>query len=393
MRYGVPAVLTLILVVELGGGIGVGQAPATQTRVRWTEAQAQAWGARQPWLVGANFIPSDAINELEMFQAETFNPQLIDRELGLGASMGMNTMRIFLQDQLWQQDAAGFKGRVDTVLTLAAKHGIRPILVLFDSCWEAHPKLGPQHPPIPGVHNSGWVQSPGVDRLPAKYEAQLREYVIGMVGAFANDPRVLAWDVWNEPFTPRKQSTAEEVKRGPRVLALVRAAFGWAREAGASQPLTSGLFSGDWSDPAQENEVVKVQLAESDVISFHRYDWPEKFESDIVTLQKYGRPVLCTEYMARSAGSVMDSTLPIAKKYNVAAINWGLVEGKTQTIYPWDSWQKPYVQTQPTVWFHDLFHVDGTPYRREEFELMRRLTGRGSELPAEAKKGEVVSVR
>ena len=299
--------------------------------------------------------------------------------------MGMNTMRVFLQDQLWHQDAAGFKQRVDTVLALSARHGIRPILVLFDSCWEAHPKLGPQHPPIPGVHNSGWVQSPGLDRLAPQFEPQLREYVVGIVGAFANDPRVLAWDVWNEPFTPSPTSTPGELKRGQRVTELLTAAFAWTRSASPVQPLTSGLFTGNWSDPAQQNDVVKVQLAQSDIVSFHRYDWPEKFEADILTLQKYGRPLLCTEYMARSAGSVIDTTLPIAKKYNVAAINWGLVEGKTQTIYPWDSWQRPYVQTPPTVWFHDLFHPDGTPYRQQEVDLMRKLTGRGSELPANPK--------
>ena len=67
---------------------------------RWSEARANEWYAKQPWLVGSNFIPSDAINELEMFQATTFNPALIDKELGMAESIGMNTMRVFLQDQL-----------------------------------------------------------------------------------------------------------------------------------------------------------------------------------------------------------------------------------------------------------------------------------------------------
>ena len=94
---------------------------------RWSVQQANDWYAKQPWLVGANFIPSDAINELEMFQAETFNPALIDKELGMGESIGMNTMRVFLQDQLWQQDAKGFTERLDTFLSIAAKHHIRPL--------------------------------------------------------------------------------------------------------------------------------------------------------------------------------------------------------------------------------------------------------------------------
>ncbi|HEV3206448.1 MAG TPA: 1,4-beta-xylanase, partial [Terriglobales bacterium] len=165
---------------------------------RWSVQQANDWYAKQPWLVGANFVPSDAINELEMFQAETFNPALIDKELGMAESIGMNTMRVFLQDQLWQQDAQGFTKRLDIFLGIAAKYHIRPLLVLFDSCWETNPHLGPQHPPIPGVHNSGWVQSPGKVRLMDKsVEPQLEAYVKGVVGAFAKDDRVLGWDVWN----------------------------------------------------------------------------------------------------------------------------------------------------------------------------------------------------
>jgi hypothetical protein len=155
-------------------------AVAQDVPARWTAARANAWYDRQPWLTGADFVPSDAINELEMFQQPTFNPQLIDKELGLAQSAGMNTLRVFLQDQLWQGDAEGFKHRLDVFLAIAARHGIRPMLVLFDSCWETNPHLGPQHPPIPGVHNSGWVQSPGKQRLmdPA-VEPQLKAYVQG----------------------------------------------------------------------------------------------------------------------------------------------------------------------------------------------------------------------
>ena len=127
---------------------------------RWSAQQANDWYAKQPWLVGANFIPSNAINELEMFQAETFDPAQNDKELGMAESIGMNTVRVFLQDQLWQQDPKAFTQRLDTFLAIAAKHHIKPLLVLFDSCWETNPHLGPQHPPIPGIHNSGWVQSP-----------------------------------------------------------------------------------------------------------------------------------------------------------------------------------------------------------------------------------------
>jgi hypothetical protein len=350
-----------------------------QGRPLWTEKQANDWYAKQPWLVGANFIPSDAINELEMFQAATFNPALNDKELGLGESIGMNTMRVFLQDQLWQQDPEGFKKRLDTFLSIAAKHHIRPLLVLFDSCWETNPHLGPQHPPIPGVHNSGWVQSPGKrELLDRSYEPKLKAYVQGVVGAFANDDRILGWDVWNEPDNQGGDVEADVPAKVKRVDELLRKAFAWARAENPSQPLTSGVWTGNWSDAAKESATTKIQLVESDVISFHNYGWPEEFEARIKELEPLHRPILCTEYMARGAGSTFDGSLPIAKKYNVAAINWGLVAGKTQTYLPWDSWKRPYVLMQPTVWFHEVFRQDDTPYRPREVDLIRQLTGRGT---------------
>lgn len=350
-----------------------------QGRPRWTEKQANDWYAKQPWLVGANFIPSDAINQLEMFQAATFNPALNDKELGLGESIGMNTMRVFLQDQLWQQDPEGFKKRLDIFLNIAAKHHIRPLLVLFDSCWETDPHLGPQHPPIPGVHNSGWVQSPGKrELLDRSYEPKLKAYVQGVVGAFANDDRILGWDVWNEPDNQGGDVEADVPAKVKRVDELLPKAFAWARAENPSQPLTSGVWTGNWSDPSKESATTKIQLAESDVISFHNYGWPEEFEARIKELKPQHRPILCTEYMARGAGSTFDGSLPIAKKYNVAAINWGLVAGKTQTYLPWDSWKRPYVLIQPTVWFHEVFRQDDTPYRQHEVDLIRQLTGRGT---------------
>jgi len=346
---------------------------------RWTAETANAWYAKQPWLVGANYVPSDAINQLEMFQAATFNPDLNDRELGLAESIGMNTMRVFLQDQLWTEDPKGFTKRLDIFLGIAAKHHIKPLLVLFDSCWEPNPKLGPQHPPIPGVHNSGWVQSPGSTELSdPSYEPKLKAYVQGVVGAFANDDRILGWDIWNEPDNKNGNKPGELKNKVELVAALLPKAFAWARAEHPKQPLTSGVWQGNWTDPAKESAVTRIQLAESDVISFHNYDWPEGFEARVKSLQSLHRPVICTEYMARGNGSTFDTILPLAKKYNVGAINWGLVTGKTQTDLPWDSWQRPYVLIQPTIWFHDVFHTDGSPYRQHEVDLIRSLTGRGS---------------
>lgn len=347
---------------------------------RWTEQQANAWYAQQPWLVGSNYIPKSAINELEMWQDATFDPDQIDKELGWAEAMGMNTMRVFLHDLLWQQDAPGFTKRIDRFLSIASHHHIRPIFVLFDSCWDPLPHLGPQHPPIPGVHNSGWVQSPGAAALDdSKQYPRLKTYVVGVVGAFAKDDRILAWDVWNEPGAdnagsyPRQELKDKEAK----VAALLPQAFAWAHEASPTQPLTSGVWDIDISrDADKQSELQRIQLGESDVVTFHNYSWPENFRREIEWLRRFHRPVICTEYMARSAGSTFDTVLPIAKQERVGAINWGFVAGKTQTYLPWDSWQRPYVLQQPQIWFHEILHEDGTPYRQAEVDLIRQLTGK-----------------
>lgn len=351
--------------------------PASAQDSRWTAERANQWYSQQPWLVGANFLPSDAVNELEMWQADTFDPKEIDRELGWAQGIGMNTMRVFLHNLPWEQDSSGFRQRIDQFLTISSAHHIRPIFVLFDSCWDPNPKLGPQRPPIPGVHNSGWVQAPGKAILvdPAQY-ARLKTYVEGVVGAFANDQRILAWDVWNEP--DNMNSPAYERLEPPNKRELVQAllpqVFDWARAVHPVQPLTSGIWAGDWSSLDRMSAMARIQVEQSDVITFHNYSWPEEFDKRIQQLQQFHRPIICTEYMARGVGSLFDTILPVAKKNHVGAINWGLVKGRSQTYLPWDSWLHPYVAEQPPVWFHDVFYEDGRPYREREAELIRNAT-------------------
>ncbi len=276
---------------------------------------------------------------------------------------------------MWKEDPEGFKRRIDAFLTIAHRHGIRPVFVLFDSCWNPAPHLGRQPEPTAGVHNSQWVQAPGRAALadPAQ-EARLRDYVEGVVGAFGQDERVLAWDIWNEP--DNSDGGHHAIKDSPdkkaQVARLMPLAFAWARGRSPIQPLTSGLWvKGDWSVPGELNIIEKIQLAQSDVVTFHDYSWPETFEKRIKQLRTYGRPVICTEYMARGAGSTFDNDLPIARRYGVGMINWGFVDGKEQTKLPWDSWKRPYVDVKPTLWFHDVLRKDGTPYRQREAELLQ----------------------
>src|ERR1044072_5224456 len=351
---------------------------AAQTQ-KWSEQQARDWYQKQPWLVGSNYNPASAINELEMWQADSFDPKRIDMELGWAESLGMNTMRVFLHDLLWQQDPEGFKRRLDEFLTISARHKIRPMFVLFDSVWDPDPKLGKQRAPKPGVHNSGWMQSPGRKALEDPSEhARLEAYVKGVVGAFAKDERVLAWDIWNEPDNTNGGSYGklEPKNKVELVLALLPKAFAWARAAGATQPLTCGVWKGDWSTPAKMTAMDRLQIELSDVVTFHNYDAPTELERRINWLKRYNRPIICTEYMARGNGSFFMGSLPVAKVHGVGMYNWGLVQGKTQTHLPWDSWERPYVDREPSIWFHEVFRTDGKPYIPEEVEFIKRMTGK-----------------
>jgi hypothetical protein len=349
-----------------------------QAREMWSKEQANSWYAKQPWMVGANYNNRSAINQFEMWQADSFNPREIDQELGWAAGMGMNIMRVYLHNMLWEEDAKGLKQRMETFLQIADKHKIRIMFVLFDSCWDPDPKSGRQRPPIPGIHNSGWMQAPGAARLADKSQYdKLEAYVKDIVGHFANDKRIAVWDVWNEPensgggmgfykATPNKKEL---------VAGLLGPVFEWARSADPTQPLTSGLWTGnDWDKAEKLDAVQKIQIAQSDVHSFHDYGWPESFERRAKQMLSYGRPVLATEYMARGNGSTFDGSLPLGRKYKIAMINWGFVDGKSQTRLPWDSWKKPYTFDEPTVWFHEVLRADGKPYRQAEVDLIRKLT-------------------
>jgi hypothetical protein len=334
---------------------------------QWTPSQANAWYAKQPWLVGANFIPSNAINQLEMWQADTFDLNTIKRELGWAANIGMNTMRVYLHDLLWDADRDGFILRIKQFLDVAASLNIRPIFCIFDDCWNPDAKLGKQPEPKPGIHNSGWLQSPGLRVVndPAQWP-RLERYVKELLTHFANDNRVLMWDLYNEPGNNGNHEKS---------LPLVKAVFEWAQTVRPSQPLSVGV----WFDNAALNE---FQLAHSDVITFHNYENADHLRNQIGMLKRHGRPLICTEWLRRCPGFLADGTqrhfthsevatcLPVFKDERVGCINWGLVAGKTNTIY---AWGKPSGDAEPPVWFHDLFRQGGTPYDTLEAATFKRL--------------------
>ncbi len=325
---------------------------------QWSVKKANDWYAKQPQLVGANFIPSTAINELEMWQADTFDPVTIDRELAWAEGLGMNIMRVFLHNIPYETDKAGFLKRMDEFLSIADKHHIKIMFVLFDSCWNDDPKAGKQMQPKLGVHNSGWARCPGTKMLfDSRTWGRLEDYTKGVIGHFAQDNRVLIWDIFNEPSNSGYMDA---------VVPLLKKSFEWARAAKPSQPITAGW----WHDHPMSNEFM---LNNSDIITFHNYRPADDLEKQIIDFQTtYKRPVICTEYMARKHKSTFESCLPIFAKYKVGAINWGLVQGKTNTIYAWD---EPMPSgAEPTLWFHDIFRTDGSIYKQSEVEAIKKVT-------------------
>jgi hypothetical protein len=363
-------VLAISLVAFLGSCAFAADEP-------WPVARANQWYAQQPWPVGSNYISSTAIDELEMWQPETFDLPTIDRELGWAQSLGMNSMRVFLHNLLWQQDSQGFLHRMDQFLEVADKHHIKIMFVLLDSVWDPRPQLGKQRAPKPHVHNSGWVQAPGADLLKdeSRWNTELKPYIVGVLSHFHDDKRVLMWDLMNEPDNENDVYKATELPdKAARALKLLREEWKWARSVNPAQPLTSGVWKGKWSPDSALGDMERFQLQNSDVITFHSYDVPEETKRRIDSLRRYHRPIICTEYMARPLGSTFASILPLLKKEHVGAYNWGFVNGKSQTIYPWDSWEKSY-SGEPAIWFHDIFRKDGVPYDAKETQLIRQLTG------------------
>ncbi len=323
----------------------------------WSAEKANEWYARHSWISGCNYYPSNAINQLEMWQEDTFAPERIGEELKWAEDLGFTVMRVYLHSLAWKQDPEGFKKRVDRFLGIADAHGIKTIFVFFDDCWNKEFSIGKQPQPKPGVHNSGWLQDPGVPLYAdASYFPELKKYVKDVMHHFAKDERVLCWDLYNEPGNNGKKEKS---------LPLLKAVFSWAREVNPTQPITAGLW--DWSFEILN----RFQLENSDIITYHNYEAPEKHKQVIQVLKAYGQPLICTEYMARTNNSRFYNIMPLLKDENVGAINWGFVAGKSNTYYAWDT---PLADgRQPDEWFHDILFQDGTPYSQGEVNVIKRI--------------------
>lgn len=406
MKHNYGAIFSLII-ISLFISCNNKNTTQSQKSNRWSEEKIWEWYNNQPWPVGTNFITSSSINQLEFWQEETFDPDLIEKELKLSASIGMNTHRVFLHDLLWEQDSIGFMERINKFLEISDRYGIKTLFVFFDDVWHPVPKLGKQPEPIPNVHNPGWVQSPGAKIL---YDTlshnKLESYVKGIVGRFANDSRILAWDLYNEPgqkgiasheiskertielhkkigieITEENRSAYNLSKIDPKdikqihTLSLLKKTVKWLREINPSQPITTGIYAwdADWAPISDLSELDQFIINSSDIISFHSYASKEEVLEKVKQLKNYNRPLLCTEYIAREHKSTFEDILPIFYDNKIGAYNWGFVSGKTNTIYPWKSWDSTYTGP-PNKWHHDIFYQNGEPFSNDEIELIKKLT-------------------
>ena len=390
------AVLTAAAQTSLPGEADYPEVPG-----RWSVERIRKWYDDLPWLVGCNYYPATAINQIDMWQASTWDPETIDKELGWAESIGFNTLRVYLHDLVWADDENGLYERMDQFLDICAKHGIRPFFVFFDDCHFPKPKLGEQPLPVRGYHNSGWVNSPAREvalryaegRETSEEAARLKGYVQRTMKRFKDDERVLCWELYNEPGRGAGENgnmgNAEGSKQsiGDKSNRLLYDAWKWAREVAPSQPVMST------SHGAVGKVNTYISRSNSDMQSVHSYESPEVVERIVRNYGADGRPVFMTEWLARPRGSRVETCLPLMKKLHVAAINWGLVAGKSGTNWPWSSRRIPGPTRaerraagdvvrpgepfpEPKVWFHDIFRTDGTPFDPREVELFRELTGK-----------------
>jgi len=270
-------------------------------------------------------------------------------------------MRVFLSSVVWKAEPVEFKKNIEKFLVISVSHKIRPMFVFFDDCWKPESSIGKQDAPKPGVHNSGWIRDPSVSLRAdtTKLFPVMEKYVKDIMGTFKNDKRILLWDLYNEPGNSG---------HGISSLPLLRNVFKWAREVNPVQPISSGI----WYFGCPELNVFQIQ--HSDVITYHNYATSQEHETWINLLKTHNRPMICTEYMARRNDSKFQNIMPLLKKNNVGAINWGFVSGKTNTIFAWDE-PKPN-EKEPALWFHDIYRQDKTPFDQAEVDIIRKMNGK-----------------
>ncbi len=345
-----------------------------QARERWTSQQANEWFAKQKYRAGVNYIPAYAINPIEIWSAETFDIKTIEKEFSLMQSIGFNAVRVFLNDLVWNDDPDGANARLEQFLAIADKYDIGVMIVFFTHGGKDGAKLGKQPNPK-GTHNSGWVKQPDMATFSDKAKwGRLEKYVKNVISKFANDKRILVWDIYNEPGNIKSEHvvggkgklTKEQIKELEKLgIDFIKETAKWARECNPSQPITYGR----WTNRLGK-EYIEIQYAESDILSYHCYGSVMNNLALINQMKKLNRPIMCTEWMARHLGSNFNPILGFLKNNDIWSFAFGFVAGKMETWRPWPAIDKP---STNGIWFHDIFKANHTPYDPTEIEYIKNV--------------------
>lgn len=368
---------------------------------RWPVDKIQAWYDALPWLSGTNYYPATAINQIDMWQASTWDPETIEKEMQWSEELGFNTHRVYLHDLVWADDEAGLYARMDWFLDCCVRHKCRPFFVFFDDCHFPTAQLGDQPAVIPAYHNSGWLTCPRRDtaikfskgEASADEIARLKGYVQRTMEHFRDDERILCWELYNEPG--RGDGDQENAEHrgdlgyegfGDGSCKLVHESWVWARAVAPTQPICST------SDGCVGDMNWTINAMNSDMHSIHNYAKADNVRAQVERWrQDDARPLLMTEYMARTTGSTFQDIMPVLKELDVAAINWGFVAGKSGTIWPWSSRERDGVfqdadklraagevlapgdsYPEPDLWFHDIMREDGSPFAADEITCIKQ---------------------
>jgi hypothetical protein len=338
-------------------------APAPSAGARWAPDRAWNWFTNQALPIGFNYVPANCISYTEMWMDYAFDPALMDRELALAQRVGFNCLRVVLPFVVWEAEPDAFKQRFERFLSLCERRGLKVMPIFFDDCAFGpikDPVFGRQPDVVPGWYANGWTPSPGHRRAQdPQVRPMLERFVKDIMAAHRDDPRILCWDLYNEPGNSGT---------GDGSLSLLQDVFRWARKINPAQPITSGI----WGSSSRLTQWLRAQ---SDIITFHNYYPVDNLAQEIQRLKELGRPVICTEWLNRPRKSTVQSCLPVFIREGVGAMHWGLVNGKTQTHLPWKHRPGP---EYDGPWQHDLFRPDLSPYDPQEIEQFQQAIWRAA---------------
>lgn len=327
---------------------------------RWPVAKAEEYMKPYGAIKGVNYVPSYCASYIEMWHH--FNEQVILKELRWAKKAGLNSLRIFVAACQWESRREIVKARLDQFLDYAKELGFSVMLTLQPNTYMLPGNdLGPEEDPFilkfrPGVHDGGWIYKGAkifdCNGQWVEDKEGIGAFVTDIVSCYKDDPRVAFWDLYNECHEGN--------------VALMEYCFAKAREVNPMQPLTACWRAFEISDVTTFHCYVRPhQEIDKEWPGIHEFNFEQESERALNT----GRPVLCTECLARTFGNDLDVILPHYSRDHIGFYIWGLVAGTAQYHFPW-GW--PEGSPEPRRWFHCIYYPDGTAFDDKEIELLRQ---------------------